>query len=354
MEITTELRDHPVFICGHPKSGTSLVRAILDSHPQLVVYPEESTFFRNFLPRIKGLDKAEQLEMADRHLIHIFSWNQDNPPSSQTGFPDRDYSDISFESVRCQMRQLVSEHYQHEGDLLSAAVMAFGQVTGQIHTDTRHWVEKSPYNEYYTERIFLWWPMARCIHILRDPCDNYVSYQRKHSDWSPEFFSANWKRSTRSGIRNQASYGNSRYFIMRYEDLVHSPVESLKNLTEFLDIDWSASLETPTRAGKPWKGNSMFTDRFQGISPAPVARWKENLSAADATTIELMTAKYLDYFQYSHEIVRLSYLQTLSIRWRVFTYPISRRLTRFQHLVTGLKKGQERVSQSPDDESLDD
>jgi len=39
------LRDHPVFLGGHPKSGTSLLRALLDSHPQLVVYPEESGFF---------------------------------------------------------------------------------------------------------------------------------------------------------------------------------------------------------------------------------------------------------------------------------------------------------------------
>jgi hypothetical protein len=47
------LRDHPVFICGHPKAGTSLVRSILDSHPQLIVYPEETVFFRRYLPGIE-------------------------------------------------------------------------------------------------------------------------------------------------------------------------------------------------------------------------------------------------------------------------------------------------------------
>lgn len=48
-----ELRDRPIFICGHPKSGTSLLRNLLDFHPQLVVYPEESRFFRQFLPLAK-------------------------------------------------------------------------------------------------------------------------------------------------------------------------------------------------------------------------------------------------------------------------------------------------------------
>ena len=38
------LRDRPVFICGHPKSGTSLLRNLLDSHSELVVYPEETWY----------------------------------------------------------------------------------------------------------------------------------------------------------------------------------------------------------------------------------------------------------------------------------------------------------------------
>ena len=47
----SELRDSPVFIAGHPKSGTSLLRSVLDSHPELVAYPEETSFFRRYLPK---------------------------------------------------------------------------------------------------------------------------------------------------------------------------------------------------------------------------------------------------------------------------------------------------------------
>src|SRR4030042_6895891 len=123
MEITTELRDHPVFICGHPKSGTSLVKSILDSHPQLVVYPEETIFFRRFLPRSVGLDIHEQLKLAEQCLIHIFTWNQEAPPPSQEGFPDRDYSTIPYDALRRHFRSLVQNEYRHEGDILSAAIL---------------------------------------------------------------------------------------------------------------------------------------------------------------------------------------------------------------------------------------
>ena len=86
--LADELRDRPVFICGHPKAGTSLLRAVLDSHPQLVVYPEETNFFRRILPRLQGQDLEVQIKLAERNLIHIFQWNRAEPdPNGRPGRP---------------------------------------------------------------------------------------------------------------------------------------------------------------------------------------------------------------------------------------------------------------------------
>ena len=38
--------ERPVFVVGYPKSGTTLVVSLLDGHPQLVVFPEETEFMR--------------------------------------------------------------------------------------------------------------------------------------------------------------------------------------------------------------------------------------------------------------------------------------------------------------------
>src|SRR5271156_6389735 len=40
--------ERPVFICGHHRSGTTLLQRLLDSHPQLVVVPGEGTLFSSF------------------------------------------------------------------------------------------------------------------------------------------------------------------------------------------------------------------------------------------------------------------------------------------------------------------
>jgi hypothetical protein len=325
-----EIRERPLFICGHPKAGTSLVRAVFDSHPQLIVYPEETIFFRRYLPQAAGLDLQGQLELAERKLIHIFRWNRAQPVLDQEGFPDRDYSAISYEAVRHKMAELVAQQHRHPGDILSAAVLAFGQVSGQLSEQTRHWVEKSPYNEYYTAQIFDWWPEARCIHILRDPRDNFVSYQRKHPDWSAEFFAANWKRSTLAGMQNRARFGSERYYILRYEDLTRSPEEYLQKVKDFLQIDWDTSLVAPTRAGEQWRGNSMFSgvsNEFQSISAAPVGRWKEKLPLSDALAIEMSIGSLLEECEYSVSACsEANAAQKLSASWRLAMWPLMRKM----------------------------
>src|SRR5690606_37795143 len=37
--------DRPVFICGHHRSGTTLLQELLDGHPELLVLPSEGTYF---------------------------------------------------------------------------------------------------------------------------------------------------------------------------------------------------------------------------------------------------------------------------------------------------------------------
>ncbi len=326
MPISSELRDHPIFICGHPKAGTSLVRAIFDSHPQLVVYPEETIFFRRFLPQARGLDLESQIALAEQLLVHIFRWNAANPLPDQEDFPGRDYSAIPFDEVCRVMLQIARQDYRHPGDLLSAAVLAFGQVSGQAGPQTRGWVEKSPYNEYFANQIFAWWPEGRCIQVLRDPRDNFVSYRRKHPDWAPEFFAANWRRSTQVGLQNQAHYGKERYYVLRYEDLTCEPEKELQKLVDFLQIEWDAALVSPTRAGEQWRGNSMFANQFQGISAAPVARWKEALAPSDARVIELGAGRLLEKVGYAPEAFTGGISHRLSARWRLFTWPLRRRL----------------------------
>jgi hypothetical protein len=292
------LPDRPVFICGHPKSGTSLLRAMLDSHPELLVYPEETVFFRRYLPKARGKTLEEKLVLADELLLHIFSWNQIAPPPSQKDFPDRDYSDVPFPKVREAYRQLAVQRLRHDGDLLFNALAAYGMVTDNLYEETHRWVEKTPYNERFVKQILAWWPEALFIHVIRDPRDNYATYKRKHPEWSVESFARSWRDSTQEGLAYQARLGSQHYWVMRYEDLVRHPEEYIQKICTFLGIQDDPTLRRPTRNGKDWGGNSMFGERFQGIDTTPLERWKQSLSIEETLITEWNTASTMQQLNY--------------------------------------------------------
>ena len=286
------------FICGHPKSGTSLILTLLDSHPQLIVYPEESHFFRRFNDQAVDLEIEDEKLLAQELILHIFTWNQDAPPPSQAGFPDRDYSNVDYERVCAAFAQFLVDSGNEHHQVLSSAILAYGEVTRQLSPLSRRWVEKTPYNENFAEDIFSWWPEAKCIHVMRDPRDNYTSYRRKQPDWSATSFARSWHQSAQAGWRNQEHYGEDRYLIMRYEDLLEQPEQSIAAICKFLCISDDPILRRPTRSGQIWGGNSMFDERFDGISRNPIGRYKDRLSQEDIATLEAALFPDMERFGY--------------------------------------------------------
>jgi hypothetical protein len=295
------LRDTPIFICGHPKSGTTLIQAILDSHPQLVVYPDETFFFQGFVPEIAKRSIDEKLSLAQRYLLHFFE-EDSNLQASQSHIPTVLHSNqqqfVYAQTCEAMLQLLEAWGYRHDGDLLSAAILAYGQVHNSLTPETRYWVEKTPYNEFFTDEIFEWWPEARCIHIVRDPRDNYATYLRKHPTLAAEELAMSWNTSLKIGLHSQERYCSQHYLILRYEDLTRDPEAQLSVIVDFLGIRDDEILRVPTRGGVAWQGNSMFGDKFTSISSKPLGRWKHDLSPQDARVIEIMSGAQMKKMGY--------------------------------------------------------
>lgn len=315
MKSTEFLMDSPVFICGHPKSGTTLLLTLLDSHPELVVYPAETVFFRALLPRLNNLDYGEKLNLAKRFLLHYFETpsviEEEEGLASKDGIDYNNYLKMIWEMDRI----LPDGEVRHEGDYLGAAILAFGKVHNQISPNTRYWVEKTPFNEQFTEHIYRWWPNARCIHVVRDPRDNFATYRRKHPNLTLERFCLVWNSSLRKGIANQKKYGCERYLLVKYENLVAHSEETLQMIIAFLGIQDVPILREPTKIGRKWSGNSMFKNRFNGISTAPIGRWRTELNPVEIRTIQTLCRKGMQQLEYS-DLSQVS----VSALWRLIRF----------------------------------
>lgn len=283
-----------LFICGFAKSGTTLVPSLLEGHPDLCVFPEETAVFKHAFAREK-ISNANKLHLMMTETR--ISWMARPYAIEEDFVGNSDYSAFDFERFRKEAGASFEASDGSIKALLDAIMGAFAEVTGQ--SGRRYWVEKSPGTESELSSIFSWYPDARALYVVRDPRDTYVSYARKRADISApitaERFVPHWARSVATWKRHES---DPRTMMIRYEDLLREPRATLERVCRWLHIDFDEVLLRPTKFGVPWVGNSYHGDRFEQISTAPIGRWKDNLSADELAVIEGFLGKEMQILGY--------------------------------------------------------
>lgn len=307
--------DSPVFICGYPKSGTTLMVSLLDGHRDLLVIPEETKFFTMVFP--KDFEKRFDALFRDTNIAAIQRGIVDEPSGL------RDYREVNFEFLRASARDYWENSQQNPKHLLECLAYGFSEVTGK--DDFLHWVEKTPGNENYLKQITEWWPKSLAIFMVRDPRQAFCShreYQKKKPRPSKiplNRFLRNWEKSVRSFQRYLADGGKG--LVIRYEDFIRDPRSVMNEVAEFLGISFNECLLYPTRAGIKWKGNAALGKDFQGVNANP-QNYLQKLSEMEIEIIEVSLGKLMKQFDYQC-IMKFSYLKVVYahiiryiVRWK--------------------------------------
>jgi Sulfotransferase family len=299
------LAESPIFIAGYPRSGTTLLPSLLDSHPDLLVYPRETQFFRLVLPLFK-----HDPQLALDFLI----WD-----TSQSSW----YAAHSYEDGRGigQFHDQLRDRFRQGGGspkaLLQAIMLAHAHVTDQAHK--RFWVEKTPHNERYARTIFGWFPAAKMIYIVRDPRATLASvrgFQKimGHKEMSALRFCIEWRASLRANRRYAVRYP---ILTIRYEDLVGDPQPTLLTICDFLGISFQDSLLQPTFDGADFTGfssYSSFATQFKTIDRSSLEKWKKALPRRDVQAIDYLLAQDMAELSYAGDRAALP-KRALALAW---------------------------------------
>ena len=287
-----DLSRRPVFICGAHRSGTTLVRDLLDAHPALSVLPAEGTFFTNLERHLERLPRRQQLAFIGGEWLRRLANPIHKEPywllgrSSEGGSPY-----VTF--ARCLMAwwPIASAQIGRTASSwpLTAVALAHAQCSCGLGSDStlRYWVEKTPGNERFLSRLRAEFPGARIIHAVRHPFAVFASHARaaRNAGERPVRagpIAAQLLRSYRVAAAQSTHAADASYLLVRYEDLLESPSRTVARLTEFLGIEPLAILTRPTVAGKPAASNSSFRkDMVPGRIEAAAPDWRQVLDPAD-------------------------------------------------------------------------
>ncbi|MBZ0265986.1 sulfotransferase [bacterium] len=281
----------PIFLCGHRKTGTTLLLSLFDNHPNLVTFPPDSGFFYAWYPKYASdeFTREQKIQRIIDTMYYNLKQDLKKLEAYQGGF--------EFEALNEHFRSRMEGKPADPGRLIEEAILAYGDIVIENDpSEIKGWVEKTTSTEIYAGELFNWFPNAKVIHLLRDPRDNYSSlksgWQARYSKQADSIERIRQSMIDRGllGMKmaavNQEIYGAEQYKVVRFEDLTTKPMEVLQEICEFTGVDRTESMLFPSYMGLPWKGNNFDGLKFEAISPVNVGRWRQRIEPEEAHLIE--------------------------------------------------------------------
>lgn len=281
-------RPSPVFLVGAPRSGTTMLAAMVGSHSQFAVGPE-SQFFSKLSPQSLKAAAADpcwpdaavelllSLTLADQSVVALFETDED------------------------ALRAFLIEREPSVRTMLEALTVPFAAARGKAG-----WAEKTPNHLLNLDAIRAEWPEAAVVRIIRDPRDAALSTGRLPT------FSSSFVANTliwRAWQDRAAPFfeTDARAITIRYEDLVANPEAQLRSLCEFLGVDYEpAMIEFAGAAADVSSENETWKKPVSGeLDRSRMYAWRGTLDEGQKRFASLVNHEYLAQFGYDHDAAPL-------------------------------------------------
>jgi len=252
------------FTVGLKRSGTSLLRSLLDGHPELWVLPRESKTFH---------------WVDSKHPLETFL--------SSTRYPEV-FPDDTPERKRFEAE--LGPRLKNAGDV-PAAILAVAESVAAVNpppASARLWMEKTPDHLLDVPDLLRRFGRdTRIVCTIRDPRAQIASRARRRQPGEhfpiPRFCR---KWALADDLMRRFAVECPGFLLVRYEDIVLQTESTVRRVTDHLGIEWTDELLSPTRDGGEWKGNSSYGHTVSGINSASLERYKEQLEAKQIEDIE--------------------------------------------------------------------
>jgi hypothetical protein len=253
----------PVIVLGVGRSGTTLLRVMLDRSSQIAI-PYESFFVTPLAHRHGRRPKLDDFLDDLGRFYQLYEWG------------------IAPEDVRPRLREGMTT-----GEAIAAVFDVYAEREGKPR-----WGDKTPlYMQHLPllERLF---PDALWVHLVRDGRDAALSFLELPEGFSGKTwaqprtaaqFAARWRMEILAA-RRLGKHVGGRYLELRYEDLVTEPERELRRVCEHASLPWEPAMlehaDTPDVS-------SMPAHRNIAQPPTPGLRdWRSQMSRDDALAFE--------------------------------------------------------------------
>lgn len=264
---------HPFFIVGSARSGTTLLRLILNAHRDVAV-PPESRFIVELYEGNDIIDVGDFLRRLSAHK-RFKTW------------------DIPVAVVQGELGETERIGY---ADAIRSTFKAYADANGKTL-----WGDKTP---RYVESLDLLsglFPEARFIHLIRDGRNVALSYA--NVPFGPKTVgkaAALWAKRVLAGRDACPRIGKERYLEIRYEDLVEDTEGETKDICSFLDLDFDPGMMdyTERARGSVLPRASMYNPHVKEKPQKNVRSWESSMPSDQIEIFEAVAGDVLSLLGY--------------------------------------------------------
>jgi len=296
-----KINETPInFIIGMGRSGTTLLTSILNSNSSIISAPEN-----NFI--LFGKDLASRTSLSKEELFNEFkamfnlkhnhvisSWNPDFDFIKNV--LNNDANNINYQTL-CKSAYY-SQNQKNEQDTIKSIV------------------DKNPVYSLFIDDLIQLFPESKFIILVRDYRDNIASrkkftngivsrtiYNLAHT-WSNYY----------SQIEKVKIKFPDKFHVLKYEDLVTNPSLNIRELCEFLEIDFEENMLHPEKESNNYFNSDLLTSEqkervsemhkelSKPINSSKVTAWKDFFSKRELIIIETICNKFGKIYGYDKSV----------------------------------------------------
>ncbi|WP_179351885.1 sulfotransferase family protein [Winogradskyella vidalii] len=288
--MSNNFNDQPIFILGNPRSGTSLLRLMLDTHTDICIPPES-----HFFLWLEDKYGDWEINMLDDYLNDLFA---------STKFETWSFN---IEKLKFYLEQKQIKSYAHLTSLIYGYYAFLKDKDIKFWGDKNSlWIEKlSAINKYYSHAFY--------IHIIRDGRDIACSYKelsKKHSvsKYAPklpseiEVIAQDWSKNIEAIELFLNNIKTENKIVIHYEDLINNTKNTLTKILRKIDLKPTiAQMEYYKKPKKEIEPEAFFDWKEKLTKPPDaknVGKYKQELSNKEIEIFNNLAKSTLSKYHY--------------------------------------------------------
>ncbi|MFL5846061.1 MAG: sulfotransferase family protein [Solirubrobacteraceae bacterium] len=277
--------DRPLFIGACPRSGTTLLRSLLDNHPDLAI-PAETDFV---IPLWKMRARFGDLgERPNRRAVGRWIFRQQG------------HGGARLRAGKFTRKQAVKRVAQSEPTLGSIIATCFGMYA-EAHGKQR-WGDKRPAYAGRLPMLFELFPDAQFINLVRDPraaVASQIPLGWGHEEEALASAAVRWEFSVRRVDEFARGLRPDQLLDLRYEDMVRAPEATLEQVCAFAGLRAGDAIATMLDGERVGKFRPGWHDKLsEPISTDSVERWREKLDPHEIALVEHVAEPFMERLGY--------------------------------------------------------